>query len=261
MARKIDLSQLTFCIPVRIDSDYRLRNLLTMLSFYSRHIRANYIILEADAKQRIKDLPPVKGLCYKFISDTARIFHRTRYINQMLRNTTTPFAAIWDTDAIAPVSQLKQAYAALQKNESTMIYPYDGRFCQVDYFHSALFCRNKQIKILTSDYMPRAFIAGYYSVGGAFLVNVQAYKSYGWENEHFIGWGPEDVERYHRMEILGERPSRINGMLYHLFHTRGVNSGDFDPNLAVSTKREYIHVCSMMPDELRAYMNTWEWIK
>ena len=27
MAKKIDLSELTFCIPVRIDSEYRLRNL------------------------------------------------------------------------------------------------------------------------------------------------------------------------------------------------------------------------------------------
>ena len=46
--KKTDLKELTFCIPVRIDSEYRLRNLLAVLRFYATHIHANYILLEAD---------------------------------------------------------------------------------------------------------------------------------------------------------------------------------------------------------------------
>ena len=261
MSKKIEMNQLTFCIPIRVDSNYRLQNLITLLAFYSHHIRAHYIVLEADCIQRIKSLPRIDGLHYKFVVDTNPIFHRTYYINQMLKETTTSIAAIWDTDAIAPIHQLKQAYELLLENKITMVYPYDGRFWSINHFYSAIFRRKKQIKLFDSDSMPRILLGGYNSVGGAFLVNIQAYKRCGWENEHFLGWGPEDVERYHRLEILGEPPHRIKGSLYHLYHTRGINSGDFNQQLAISTKKEYIHVCSMYPDELRAYVDTWEWTR
>lgn len=256
----IDMSFLTFCIPVRIDSTYRLQNLTSILSFYSRHIRTNYLILEADNKRHIKSLPPIEGLHYMFVSDTNPIFHRTHYINQMLRTATTPFAAIWDTDAISPINQLQQAYDYLLKHESVMVYPYDGCFWQINYAYTKLFHEKKQIEIFQSNYMPRIYMAGYHSVGGAFLVNIEAYWACGGENEHFAGWGPEDVERYHRLEILGKRPIRIAGPLYHLYHTRGINSGDFEQNLAMGTKREYIRICAMMPNELRSYIQTWAWI-
>lgn len=256
----IDMSLLTFCIPVRIDSVYRLKNLISLLSFYSHCIRTNYLILEADSKQQVKSLPSINGLHYMFVEDANPIFHRTHYINQMLRAVTTPLAAVWDTDVIAPIAQLHQAYNHLLNNQDIMVYPYDGCFWQVNYAFTKLFYEKKQIAIFQSNYMPRIYMAGYHSVGGAFLVNIKDYWVYGGENEHFAGWGPEDVERYHRLEILGKRPIRIAGPLYHLYHTRGINSGDFDQNLAVSTKREYIRICAMVPNELRTYIQTWTWI-
>lgn len=179
----------------------------------------------------------------------------------MLNESTTQFVAVWNVDAIAPVSQLNQAYMCLLSDNVTLAYPYDGRFWQVNFFNSCLFHRKHKINFLTGYDVPRNLMSGYYSVGGAFLVNVHAYRKCGWENEHFIGWGPEDVERYHRLEILGERIVRVPGSLYHLFHTRGINSGDYDNALSEITKREYSRVCSMMPEELRSYISTWNWVK
>lgn len=261
MYKKKDMMDLTFCIPVRIDSNYRMRNLLAVLKFYSEHINANYILLEADKKRRIESLPDIPRLHYEYIYDENPFFHRTRYINKMLSETSTLVAAIWDTDAIVPIIQLQQAFERVKGGEKTLVYPYDGRFWAVNEFFSDAFCRNRRICILTDVDMPQYLISDYYSVGGAFLVNVQLYKHFGWENEHFTGWGPEDVERYRRMEILGETAERISGSLYHLYHTRGINSGDFDKKLAWETKKEYIHVCRMLPDELREYIKTWQWIK
>ncbi len=40
------------------------------------------------------------------------------------------------------------------------------------------------------------------------------------------------------MEILEEKPERISGSLYHLYHPRRVNSGDFDEKLALETKKD-----------------------
>ena len=104
---------MTFCIPVRIDSPYRERNLLAVLNFYAQQIHCKYIIVEADKEQHLKKLPSIEGLTYHYIYDDNPTFHRTYYINKMLAQTTTEIAAIWDTDAIAPIPQLSEAYETI----------------------------------------------------------------------------------------------------------------------------------------------------
>lgn len=101
---------------------------------------------------------------------------------------------------------------------------------------------------------------GFISVGGAFLVNVELYRVCGWENEHFPGWGPEDFEREHRLDILGHKPSRVRGKIYHLSHPRGINSSNNSYNLLYTVKKEYCKVCSMLKPELLNYIHTWEWV-
>ncbi len=261
--------ELTFCIPVRIDSEHRQRNLMGMLNFYSHNLRkAKYLILEADSKPHIdesrfcnKMLKPYLEYC--FVKDDNPIFHRTRYINQMLRQANTKVAAVWDTDAIAPPMQVIDAYRAILRGETTMAYPYDGRFWAVNDFFSRRFCEayKDELLYLTNYPQPLSLMCGYYSVGGAFLVDINKYRHCGWENEHFVGWGPEDAERYRRMELLGHKPLRISGSLYHLYHPRGINSGDYNHHLALSTKKEYCRICGMQPDELRREVAQWEWIK
>ena len=76
-----------------------------------------------------------------------------------------------------------------------------------------------------------------------------------------MGLGPEDAERYHRLEILGFKPGHVSGGLYHLYYTREINSGVRDVNLIISTKRELLHVCSMNPIESKEYIETWKWIR
>ena len=261
MIRKKEMQNLTFCIPVRIDSEYRLRNLLTILKFYSHHLSSNYIVLEADNQQHVKELPHIPGLVYEFIYDENPVFHRTHYINHMLSKVSTETAGIWDTDAVAPIAQLLQAHQRISDEQTIMAYPYDGRFWYINDFFSSLFCEKLDIRLLTDFDMPRRLMCGYYSVGGAFLVNIGRYRQYGWENENFIGWGPEDSERYKRLHILGQTPVRVPGSLYHLYHSRGINSGDRDAEAIYKTKKEYSRICGMMPEELRKDIETWSWTK
>lgn len=258
---KINLQELTFCIPVRIDSFYRERNLKTVLEFYSSQVECHYIIIEADSVRRIKDLPLMKNYEYEFVKDDNPIYHRTYYINKMLKQTKTKFAAIWDADIIAPINQLEKAYHLLNSGNITMVYPYGGCLWMINSFFSELFSKKYDIKLFEYFPMVQMLMNGYNAVGGAFLVNVNNYKKCGWENEHFIGWGPEDRERYKRLLILGQCPQRVEGSLFHLHHTRGINSNDIDKSLSYSTKKEYSKVCRMLPKELLEYIQTWNWIK
>lgn len=260
MIKNTKLEDLTFCIPVRIDSQFRYRNLMAILRFYSKLTCAKFIILEADSYQHLTKLPLMKNLTYRFILDNNPIFHRTHYINKMLSEVETEIAAVWDTDVVAPVKQIVLAYKKIRYGQYVMVYPYDGRFWDINNFLSEIFYQKLCIKCLTNPLFIRYPLGRYSSVGGAFLVDVKKYKSCGWENEYFIGWGPEDAERFHRLEILGFTPGRISGALYHLYHSRGINSGRGDENLMISTRREYIRICSMETENLREYIQTWNWI-
>lgn len=260
--KKIDkLQDLTFCIPIRIDSHYRYRNLKTLIRFYSKSTNAKFIVLEADSQKHLTEISSSENLSYKFVLDYNPIFHRTHYINQMLSQVKTRIAAIWDADAIAPINQILAACHKIECEGKILVYPYDGRFWFVNDYLSEIFCKKLCLSCLINPLFVRYPMGRYSSVGGAYLVDVEKYKSLGWENEYFIGWGPEDSERYHRLEILGFTPDRISGSLYHLFHSRGINSGQHDINLMLSTKREYAHVCSMERNELKEYIQSWEWIQ
>lgn len=259
---KSKFKDLTFLIPIRIDSTHRLNNLKTVLAFYNKNIDVQFIILEADNCPKVEaSLSRFKNVKYRFIKDEKTIFHRTKFINIMLGMADTKYAAVWDTDVIIPINQILEALQFLREEKCILAYPYDGKMWSINEAFSECFIKKLNLSILTDFPQSRYLLSGYYSVGGAFIVDVAEYKRKGWENENFVGWGPEDVERYKRLEILGSKPMRSEGSLYHLYHPRNINSGDFDHNTAFTTKKEYCKVCSMGKKQLQDYITTWNWIK
>lgn len=138
-----------------------------------------------------------------------------------------------------------------------MVYPYSGVFLGISRFLSSLFRDSLELSLLTSPFANKHLMNGYYSLGGAFLVNRDEYLKAGGENENFYGWGPEDYERFYRMEILNKEIVRIEGPLYHLFHTRGINSTYANKKLAIQCKEELCRICSMTTLELNNYIKTW----
>ena len=79
---KTDLKDVTFMIPVRIDSIIRLENLISVVQYLFRHFDCRIMVLEADAYNNgiIKKLlgPKIK---YHFIEDYDSTFYRTKYLN------------------------------------------------------------------------------------------------------------------------------------------------------------------------------------
>ncbi|MBD5277999.1 MAG: hypothetical protein HDS32_02000 [Bacteroides sp.] len=253
--------KLTILMTLRVDSAERLRNYKACVSFLLRTTDVRIIVTEADSSPLGNIFPDEKRVEYHFTEDLNPIFHRTHYMNRMLRECPTPFAALWDIDAIGDPKALATCLDAISSHDAVMAYPYNGRFWSVTDFFSEAFARTLDLRTLTELPQPRYLMAGYHSVGGAFVVDVARYRSLGWENANFNGWGPEDMERYRRLEILGHRPLRIDADLYHLSHPRGINSCSSDPSLARSTKEEFLKVCAMTPERLREYLNTWAWTR
>ena len=246
---------LTILIPIRIDSDERLRNLRYVVAYLER-LNCKTIVLEADSSQNI----PVaelknKYLEYRFVEDRNKCFHRTRYINQLLRMAHSKVVSIWDADLIVPMEQIMEAYSNIVESHCLLAYPYNGDFVFMNSGTTNRFVERNNCEYYSDkkfEYVEHNFC------GGAFFVDREKYMECGGENERFVGWGPEDVERLKRVSILGENVEwTSSGKAFHLFHPRKRNSNFYSKVKKCKAEAELIRVCSMDKHELQAYIKTW----
>ena len=243
--------EMTVVIPVRVDCEERKENLDTVLFSLLKMTDASVIILEADTKRKYFNdfIESTNRVEYHFIEDFNPIFHRTRYLNKLIEMSNTNIVGIWDTDVLFTLEQINNCVREVQ-NGAAVCYPYDGRFVFLNVEQSKS-ARSDALAFL-NDNSDKNFtsLLGRPSVGGAFVVDKHRYTSAGGENEIFYGWGPEDAERFKRMEILEEPVSRVNGPLFHLNHPRGVNSfHDFGLREKENIK-ELVRICRMDKETL-----------
>lgn len=254
-------SPFTICIPIRIDSEYRLQNLKTAVAIYSVLDNVTFIILEADVKSKISGLNRNDKVKHIFIPDENPVFYRTKYINEMLRIVDTEIAVVLDTDIIMPPYNLSDAVDLHYKNRAILSLPYDGRCFLVTPYYTEFFHMYHDIKSLEILQSNMTLLNGFKTVGGIYIVNVEKYMHVGMENEHFSGWGPEDAERVHRLEILGYKINRFPGAIYHLYHPRLRNSDFYDDKQAFIGKNEHCYICSLSKEQLMDYISNWPWIR
>lgn len=91
------------------------------------------------------------------------------------------------------------------------------------------------------------------------FVDYETYITAGLENEYITSWGPDDVDRVKRMEILGYPCKFEDGELYHLYHTRAINSLFANIETQNRLYLEYLKICSMNKNNLINYISTWPW--
>ncbi len=263
MENKIFLEDVTFVIPVRIDTLERLENLQATTNYILSHCDTNILIVESDKRDSgflRKLLHPSIQLFFE--KDEMEIFHRTRYINAMVQITDTPYLAVWDADVIVQPIQLDIAAKSLRNAETDIIIPYTGRF-----FDTGISLRNeyltaKDISVLEKNNRKMKLPFGVSACGGGFLVNKQIYRAAGMENANFFGWGIEDGERVKRMEILGYKVGRVNyGPMYHLTHPRGINSVFRTEEAQKAAIKEFLRICNMSKEELQEEIATWYHVK
>ena len=230
---KHDLKEATFIIPVRIESEDRMRNVLTSIVFLLENFDTNIIIKEVDTTSVFKEdiLPQLNefyddlsSLKHVFEKSDDPVFYRMHILNEMLAMTTTKVVVNCDCDILLPVESYLESYRMIMDGEADVVYPYGNgnwqkqvfaddelvsEFLNSDCDFSIL--ENKS-NIWSSDF------------GWVQFFNRDVYYEGGMENENFRGSSPEDKERYFRFTTLGYRVARIDNFIYHLEHSRGRNS-------------------------------------
>lgn len=241
---KTDLSDFTFLFPVRIDSKERAENLNTVINCISNHFETTFIVVEGDSERKYEVKGAEAPIRYEFHSDSYSFFHKTKYINHLIRLAETKYVAVWDTDVLVTPAQILNSAKIIRYGKTGISIPYDGRVFVCDCSLSAFFRTNPEIEILARLSPSLPFMYGYHSTGGAFMVNREYYLATGGENENFYGWGPEDVERVKRMEVMGIPVHFTDGPMFHLWHPRGATSRYMDKQIEKLNRQEFIKTCN-----------------
>lgn len=216
MTSKIDLSDVTFLIPIRIDSIDRLENLVAIISFLNEQFMTNIQLLEASSFNNgiLSELLP-KNVKIEFIEDHDPVFHRTRHINNLLKSTNTSIVSVWDSDVLVAKKQIEQSVELIRNKKADFVLPYNGNFLDTSKIIREQFLQDKDLSILENNEKKMNSLYGLDSIGGGFFANRISYIESGMENENFYGWGHEDGERVNRWEILGYKFTKINGSMFN----------------------------------------------
>jgi hypothetical protein len=221
---KTDLSDVTFVVPLRIDSPERKANIDTLVKYTFRNFSTKFIILEADSERRYFPETDQEGFRYEFIEDKDEVFHRTLWINRLLNLSDTPVVGIWDADAIAPPEQIVEAVIGVRTNAAVLCLPYDGRFYACDRISCDLFKKLLNIEILSRRQSVMNIMDCYYSVGGVFIANKNTYLTIIGENENFFGREVKDPKRVKQTDLVSLPKYYSYGPLFQLSHPISRNS-------------------------------------
>ena len=232
---KKNLKDCTFIIPIRIESNDRLRNIITVLCYLNSAFDTNIIVKEVDTDSKFdkQALPQITEYCgdvsninYIFEQSDDPLFLREKILNEMLILTKTKVIVNYDCDMILPIDTYLESYRRIMKDESDMIYPYgEGR---------GYLSKVNTTDTLVSDFLndddydlsilKRSSVPDNAGYGWIQFLSRDVYFEGGMENENFMGSAPDDYERHHRFKTLGYRVHRINSEVFHLEHSRGMNS-------------------------------------
>ena len=244
VVKRFDLKKCTFIIPLRIETEDRMRNIATTLIYLTRLFDTNIIVKEVDKESiYLKEIRPLLEqalepemlTCINHIFEQSDefTFHRTKILNDMLWMVDTPVVANYDSDIILPLESYINATNMISKGwvhpdakggkPVKIVYPYGyGDYqwqCHVGDKEVTNFINSGFNFEYFNGHM-RQWDAKY---GFCQFFCTETYKKLGGENENFVAYGYEDDERYFRFNLLSS-VARLNEYVFHLEHGRTKNS-------------------------------------
>jgi len=269
----VPLKEATFIIPLRIETDDRMRNIITTLIYLLRGFDTNIIVKEFDSVSTFEQsvLPQLqqaltkdqlKNLVHVFEQTNDYTFHRTKLLNDMTMMATTPIVVNYDSDIILPKHVYKQAVDLIMNGFTNpefpntepepikVVYPYGyGEYQRQIFFddEQASNFVNSNFNFLTFT-NTRPWDAKF---GFCQFFDREEYIRLGMENENFVSYGYEDDERYNRFNQLSH-VARIDDVVYHLEHKRTSNSWFNNPHIE-ENRSLFGYLSRMSPENILKY--------
>lgn len=259
-SEKINLTDVTFMIPVCIESIDRVKCITIVLDYLIKNFNTNIIILEEGSgsvfpSMRKSEWEPYVKYIYR--KSTESLFHKTLDLNLMAKKSETSIICALDSDCLFYVDQYVRSVQKIRSGILDFCYPFDQPLHNIA---DTLIGELESTLDLTSIHSRIQPVTELVPPGGCFFMNKSKFLEGGMENQFMISYGPEDTERRDRFLILGYKVGNVSGPLFHINHSRTTNSNDHNP-LFAKNKAEYDKVRFMTSAQLRNYISTWEWTK
>jgi len=212
---------ITFIIPIKIDTPTRLNNLYFSLISLSEIHNFKIILKEVDEEQKIKNITDKidnLNIKYVFEKQTTDFFHRTKYLNDMIEMCDTQIICNFDCDIILPKINIDKSLN-LFNSGMDVVYPYGIGFNLIlieEYNKIKIIKKSECLKENFYDYLLKLNSMKLPSArhitlfGHAVMLKTDSYKKGFGENELFKSYGPEDFERYFRFVKLKFNVSHLN---------------------------------------------------
>lgn len=256
----IDLLDVTFMIPIKIESDDRKTNLSICVDYLLKHFNTNIILCEQDVAPKVPELfkDTWHGKCkHIFLPSDGKYFHKTRCLNVMIKQSTTPIVVSFDSDIILPLTQIVEARDLIAQKKCAFAYPFNQRLYHIEKPIIPVFQSTLELETIGSNTTQRHTDV---PPGGAFFIDKATFYQCGLENEHFISWGPEDQERASRISKIGHEIKRVIGPIFHLDHIRTENSNhqhdQYERNI-----QEFNKINNMSRARLLQQIGKWTWTR
>jgi hypothetical protein len=228
MQEKIDLTDCTFIIPLKVDSEDREQNFKFVMKWFADKFNTNIIITESShnddlvLKNNYSDI--LKLLNVNLIEKPdEKYFRRTHYLNEMLKLSKTPITVNYDIDVFMPINNYWEAKIKILKDGYDLVYPFGNGQFQLEVPQKY---RDEMINDNVTKIDIKKLLINRSEYGHAQFFKTESYKSGYGENEEFVSYGPEDQERYYRFNALGYKVCHLDKRyVFHLNHSRGRDSG------------------------------------
>ena len=270
-----DFKDISILIHVQIDVQDRIDNLTGVMDYYYNNCEnVQFVIVNDDAEpdNRLKDLYAKYGDTSKFLfQKNADMYHRTKAFNQASTNTDRDFLIAGDTDVIVHPTHLLSCVEMMRDDENIgAMYPYNGLFIHVSDKHKQTILETHNIDFL-DQYIPDKehqipnyenediLVAHHQSQGGCNMFRHKHWKTFNGYNPGFIGWGSEDNEINHRVQVMGflfERYMNPTAIAWHLPHHNTVR--DKEPYCSRNDRLCNAISAIRTKTEMEKYISTWK---
>jgi hypothetical protein len=255
---KIDLSDVTFTIPLTIESEDRKENLTIILDYLNKYFITNVLVCEFDKSIKVKDFwkPEWQSLCRLFfIENKTGFFHKTKILNALAKIANTPIIVSYDCDVLLKPSAYIDAANEIREGKSDFCYPFNKPLKHIKKEDANKLKLSLDLSLIDKD---TAVTHPGIPPGGCFFMNRNKFIEAGMENENMVAWGPEDQERLDRVKKLGYRVNSLNNDLYHIDHIITPNSFYSNPYYNSNVK-EHEKIKAFTKEELKNYIKTFRW--
>lgn len=264
------LENTTFIIPLRIENEDRMRNIITVLCFLLKTFDSKVIVKEVDYQKVFEPqvLPQISeflgdkidNLVHIFEYSEDSVFHRTRILNEMLHLSTTEVVVNYDCDVVLHPETYHKAVNMIVEDGHDLIYPYGKGSYQQQVFANDELVTQFINEDFNFDILMNSSQNYLSDRGHVQFFRRSSYIEGGMENENFIAYGPEDWERHDRFVKLGYKVGRIDDLVFHFEHQRTANSWTHNPYYQNNIKL-YQYLDKVSVEELREYYKTQKYLK